>query len=103
MLRKVTIKTITSSDTKNDGSPRVYASGPNEGKSYSMYKITTDEQPGEEFSTNAMAGSKVSRLSVGETAVLSFTETTSADGQKTFKNFSFPTKAQLDEHIANTF
>lgn len=101
MLNKVTIKTISVSPNKMvDGVevPRVYSKGPNEGKSYSMYKITTEEKPGEEFSTNAMAGGKVSRLSIGEVALLSFTESQSADGQKTFKNFSYPTKEQLEEY-----
>lgn len=101
MLKKVTIKTIESSATKTvDGIevPRVYARGPNEGKAFSMYKITTEEMPGEEFTTPAPNGSKISHLSVGEIVLLSFTESTSTDGQKTFKNFNFPSKVQLEEY-----
>lgn len=104
MIKKVTIKKVTKYDKPytKAGEPEkplyTYKKGTNAGKNFTMVTIQTEETGDDFYSTPAMATDKAMSIEVGQKLLLSLTESTSADGQKTFRNFSFPTKAQLAEY-----
>lgn len=103
-VQKVTIKTVSIKDTKKvDGvdTKMTYKSGKNIGKEFVMVNIQTEQTGDEFYSTPAMSGDKAMNLAVGQTVLLNFSESQSADGSKTFKNFNFPTKDQLAEYATS--
>jgi hypothetical protein len=101
MIKKVTISKVTFRDRPftKDGEPEkplyTYSKGDNQGKNFVMVSIQTEETGDEYFSTPASEKDKARTIEVGQKLLLNFSETTSADGTKVFKNFNFPTKAQL--------
>lgn len=98
MLKKVTIETVYHNDTsKKTGLKYVYAKGKNIGKNFVQVGIKTKEyQPEETHYTNAMAGDRALNLAVGDVVLLKFNESQSADGTKTFKNWGFPSNAEVE-------
>jgi general stress protein 26 len=104
MIKKVTIKKITkyerpySKEGEEQKPLYTFKTGDNRGKNFKMVTIQTEETGDEYFSTPAMESDKAMSIEVGQKILLNFTETKSDDGTKTFKNFNFPTKAQLAEY-----
>lgn len=101
MIKKVTIKKVTKYDkpfSKQGEAEKplyTYKKGTNIGKNFVMVTIQTDETGDDFYSTPASEGDKAMNVEVGQKILLNLTETKSADGLKTFKNFNFPTKEQL--------
>ncbi len=96
MIRKVTIKSVKKADSKFGSEEKfTYKKGKNIGKNFSMITIQTEETGDDFYSTPAMSSDKAYNVEVGQKILLNLSETTSEDGQKTFKNFNFPTKDQL--------
>ena len=100
-LRKVTISSVKKYDRPyaKEGEEQkplyTYKKGKEIGKNFVMVTIQTEETGDDYYSTPASIGSKAAGIEVGQKVLLNFSETQSADGQKTFKNFNFPTKDQL--------
>jgi hypothetical protein len=101
MIKKVTIKKVTKYDKpySPEGEAEkplyTYKKGANMGKNFSMINIQTEETGDDYYSTPASGTDKAMSIEVGQKLLLNLTETKSADGTKTFKNFNFPTKEQL--------
>lgn len=101
MIKKCTISKITKYDKpfskEGEGEKPLYTykKGTNAGKNFVMVTIQTEETGEDYYSTPAMATDKAMNIEVGQKLLLNLTETKSADGLKTFKNFNFPTKEQL--------
>lgn len=105
MIKKVTIKKvkIVESPFSKDGQPTekyVYKKGKNIGKNFVMVTIQTNETGDDYYSTPCLPTDKAAQIKEGESHLLSLTESPSADGQKVFKNFNFPTKEQLADLVA---
>ncbi len=102
MIKKVTISKVKIAESKYGSDEKyVYKNGANAGKNFVMVTIQTNETGDDYYSTPALPGSKPTQIKEGESVLLSLTETKSADGEKTFKNFNFPTKEQLVEYANN--
>lgn len=101
MIKKVTISNVTKYDkpyTKEGDEQKplyVYKKGKNMGKNFMMVTIQANEMGDSYYSTPALLSDKAMNIEVGQSLLLNFTETTSVDGAKVFKNFNFPTKDQL--------
>lgn len=104
MIKKVTIKKVTKYDKPytKEGEPEkplyTYKKGKNVGKNFFMVTIQTNETGEDYYSTPASEKDKAMTIEEGQSLLLNFTETTSEDGTKVFKNFNFPTKDQLAEY-----
>ena len=98
MIQKVKITAVFKSDKKSDGTPRVYSKGKYMGKPFTQIGIKTDKHGEDIYNTNAMEGEKAMNIEVNQALLLNFTETPSEDGSRTWRNFNFPTKAQLEEY-----
>lgn len=99
MIKKVTIKSVKFAESKFGTTEKyTYKKGKNAGKNFQMVTIQTNETGDDYYSTPAMEGEKPLTIQEGQSLLLNFTETTSDDGQKVFKNFNFPTKDQLAEY-----
>lgn len=99
MLKKVTIKNIKIADKKYGTEDKyVYKSGKNVGKNFVMVSIQTNETGDNYYSTPALPTDQAAQLNEGDTVILKLTETTSSDGQKVFKNFNIPSKAEKEAY-----
>lgn len=98
MIKKVTIKKVKIAESKFGSTEKyVYKNGVNAGKNFVMVTAQFEETGDNYYSTPSLPGGKPTQIKEGEVVILDLTETKSADGQKVFKNFSFPTKEQLAE------
>lgn len=96
MIKKVTISKVKVAETPFGKTEKyVYKKGTNVGKNFVMVTIQTNETGEDYYSTPAMPGERALTLKEGDVVLLNLTKTMSADGQKEFKNFNFPTKEQL--------
>ncbi len=101
MIKKVTINKVFKNDKKKDGSPYVISKGQHAGQNFVRIGIQTDKTGEDTYYNNALATDKAMNIEVGQSLLLNFTETPSADGANVWKNFNFPTKDQLAEFAAN--
>lgn len=93
MIKKVTVTKVFLSDKNKEGIPYAYKNGKNAGKPFTRVSIQTDKTGDDYYSTNALVDSAITKIQVGETKTLKFTE------ENGFKNFSFPTKDELQAYI----
>ena len=101
MIKKVKITKVSVADSKFGSDVEyVYKSGPNAGKHFQRVTIQTEQTGDEFYNTNALPGTRFTKLTVGEEVILDMYESEGADGQTTFKNFNFPSKAALAELAA---
>lgn len=107
MIKKVTITKVTKYERpyNKEGEEQkplyTYKKGANVGKNFKMVTIQTEETGDDYYSTPAMETDKAMNIEVGQKLLLNLTEKPSPDGTKIFKNFNFPTKAQLEEYAQN--
>lgn len=94
-IKKVTITEVYKNTTKKDGSPYVISKGINSGKNFTRIGIKTQETGDKIYYNNALDTDKAMTIEVGQVLLINFTET--VDGDNTWCNFNFPTKAQLAE------
>jgi hypothetical protein len=98
-IKKVTVKKVFTATENKDGVPYTYKKGKYEGKNFVRISIQTEETGDEYYASNALIGSKPTTIKEGDKLLLNFTE--QVVGDKTFKNFDFPTKEQLAEFAAS--
>lgn len=96
MIKKVTITKVYKNDKKKDGSLYVIGKGKNVGQNFTRVGIQTDQHGEDTYYNNALATDKAMTIEVGQSLLLNFTDT--PDGENVWKNFNFPTKAQLAEY-----
>lgn len=95
MLKKVTITNVKVAESKFGSDEKyTFKKGKNIGKNFVMVSIQTKETEDEYYSSPAIPGSSKATIKEGDTLILRLTESQSADDQKTFKNFDYPTKAE---------
>lgn len=102
MIKQVTIKSVKSYERpyNKEGEEQkplyTYKKGKNQGKNFVMVTIQTNETGDEYYSTPALVGSGATKIKEGDVVILKLTETTSEDGTKVFKNFNFPSNAEIE-------
>lgn len=98
MIQKVKIESVARYETKEvngEKVPYTYSKGKNVGKQFKRISITTDKTGSDKYYANEDPGSRYEGIAEGQSLLLNFTESMSADGGKKFLNFNFPTKEQL--------
>lgn len=98
MIKKVTITEVYKNETKKDGTKYVISKGANKDKNFVRIGIKTDKTGDLTYYNNALVGDKANNIEVGQSVLLSLTETAKEDGSGDWYNFNFPTKAQLAEY-----
>lgn len=98
MIQKVTITELYKNETKKDGTRYIISKGTNAGKNFTRIGIKTDKTGDDVYYNNALETDRAMKIEIGQSLLLSFTETPSADGANTWKNFNFPSKVQLAEY-----
>lgn len=95
MIKKVTITKVFKSETKKDGTKYIISKGTNKGQNFTRIGIQTDQTGDVTYYNNALATDRAMNVEAGQSLLLVFTE--QVDGDNTWRNFNFPTKAQLAE------
>lgn len=98
MIKKVTITSVFKNETKKDGTPYTISKGQHAGKTFTRIGVKTEQTGDDVYYNNALATDKAMNIEIGQSLLLNLTETPSEDGAQTWKNFNFPTKAQLAEY-----
>lgn len=95
MIKQVTLVKVYKNETKKDGTPYEIKNGKDAGKKFTRVGIQAEGIEGTYYN-NARLDSREINLEEGQSYLLKLYEEKSKDGSTIFKNFKFPTKAELE-------
>lgn len=97
-IKKVKITKVYKNEAKQDGTPYQYKTDSKyhkAGEAFTRIGIQTEQTGDETYYTNASGKDRAMNVEEGQVLLLDLTESASADGTTTFKNFGFPSKDKL--------
>ena len=96
MIQKVKILKVFKSDKNKEGVLYTIKKGQYIGQSFTRIGIQTDKTGEDTYYTNAKADDKAMSIEEGQSLLLNLYEEPGTEG-RTWKNFKFPTKDELEK------